>query len=200
MAAADFNGDGRLDLVVTSGSYSNQRLMIRLGNGDGTFGDPLFIGTGGYNVGAPAIGDFNGDGKLDLAVADGRSVYVLLGNGDGTFQTGVAYGTSYGGFSAAAADVNGDGKLDIITNGVSVFLGNGDGTFTNGGGVGQRTIIVLPHRNIGDFNGDGKLDLAVSSSTEIELLLGNGDGTFQSPTQIATELRPTRYGRLQRGW
>jgi hypothetical protein len=190
LAAADFNGDGKLDLVVTNVfSTSGHPPMVRLGNGDGTFGNPLFINATGYGEGAPAIGDFNGDGKLDLALADGGSVHVFLGNGDGTFQTDVIYPTSYGGFSAVAVDVNGDGKLDIVTNGVSVLLGHGDGTFSSFGGVNLVDNFSASNVNIADFNGDGKLDLAVYSSANavIETLLGNGDGTFQNPSQFATE-------------
>jgi hypothetical protein len=141
-------------------------------------------------VGVPAIGDFNGDGKLDLAVVDGRDVQVFLGNGDGTFQSEVTYSTAYGGLSAVTADVNGDGKLDIITDGVSVLLGNGDGTFTSFGGVSiGRNGFTAINVNLGDFNGDGKLDLAVYSSLNgaIDILLGNGNGTFQNPIPVATD-------------
>jgi hypothetical protein len=81
-----------------------------------------------------AVGDFNGDGKADLAVANysDHSVSVLLGNGDGTFQTHVDYATGSGPDSVAVGDFNGDGKADLaVTNdyAVSVLLGNGDGTF-----------------------------------------------------------------------
>jgi len=185
LAAADFNGDGKLDLLVTGNLNAGPGGAVYLGNGDGTFGSPQ-----SFNLvsplGNPAIGDFNGDGKLDLAVPDGASVHVLLGNGDGTFQAGVTYQTAYGGFSAAAADVNGDGKLDIVTDGVSVLLGNGDGTFTSDGGVNLDTGDYFASGvNIADFNGDGKLDVAVGDP--IYLLLGNGDGTFQNATLVASD-------------
>jgi hypothetical protein len=194
LATGDFNGDGKLDLVATGISYNyatSPSIDIFLGNGDGTFGSAIPIGDSapGGGFGTPAVGDFNGDGKLDLAVAGGTQnagpgVFVFLGNGDGTFQPGVIYTAS--GLSAAVADINGDGKLDIITDGVSVLLGNGDGTFTSAGGV---PINGNSGPLLGDFNGDGKLDVAVLAlnPNQIDLLLGNGNGTFQNPTQVATD-------------
>jgi hypothetical protein len=130
-----------------------------------------------------AVGDFNGDGKLDLAIANGE-IEVLLGNGDGTFQSPKIYPTTYQALSVSIADVNGDGKLDIITDGMDVLLGNGDGTFTKGSSVlviNSGNLISNPF--IGDFNGDGKLDVAIG----FWLLLGNGDGTFQNPVQLAND-------------
>jgi hypothetical protein len=147
---ADFNGDGKLDLVVT-GPHSS----IRLGNGDGTFGNPVFIGPQGFafSSGIPAVGDFDGDGKLDLAIPDVRDegVIVLLGNGDGTFHDPGFYETQmFGAPSVAVADINGDGKLDIVTGGVSVLLGNGDGTFrilgtltATGSWISQFPVLVV---------------------------------------------------------
>src|SRR6266478_4446530 len=143
-----------------------------------------------------AVGDFNGDGKADLAVVNfgDWNVYVLLGNGDGTFQAARSvYFASGGGFpwSIAAGDFNGDGKLDLVVsnygdNSLSVLLGNGDGTFqaplTSPVGTNPAQVTV------GDFNGDGKLDLAVSSvaNNTVAVLLGNGDGTFQAPQTFAS--------------
>jgi FG-GAP-like repeat/FG-GAP repeat/IPT/TIG domain len=137
-----------------------------------------------------AAGDFNGDGKLDLAVANvGGSVgavSILLGNGEGTFQPAVNYDAGSTPDSVAIGDFNGDGKLDLVVANhlgatVSVLLGNGDGTFQSAvayptGGANPSSVVV------GDFNGDGKLDLAVADIglNVVSVLLGKGDGIFQS--------------------
>jgi hypothetical protein len=134
-----------------------------------------------------AIGDFNHDGKLDLAVASGDSIQtvsVFLGNGDGTFQPQVRYAVGSFPYGVAAADVNLDGNLDLLVSNhnddtISVLLGNGDGTFQPQAifptGDGPTGIVVA------DFNGDGLPDLA-TASIGTAVLLGNGDGTFQPPT------------------
>ena len=161
-------------------------------------GSPFALGTNPLYV---ALGDFNGDGKLDVAVAIYTCVFgppcttpgvvsIFLGNGDGTFQPPVNYATGNGPDTLAVGDFNGDGKLDLAasnggSNSVSILLGNGDGTFQPhvdypvSGGPGWVAA--------GDFNGDGKLDLAVTESTNhVDILLGNGDGTFQPAVNYAT--------------
>ena len=155
-----------------------------------------------------AVGDFNGDGKADLAVANYGSdnVSVLLGNGNGTFQAAVNYAAGTSPHSVAVGDFNGDGKADLAvanygSNNVSVLLGNGNGTFqaavNYAAGTSPCSVAV------GDFNGDGKADLAVANygSNNVSVLLGNGNGTFQAAVNYAAGTDPSLGGGrgLQRG-
>ncbi|HEV2618320.1 MAG TPA: FG-GAP-like repeat-containing protein, partial [Acidobacteriaceae bacterium] len=186
--AADFNGDGKLDLAVTI--QSSNSVTIFLGHGDGTFtASPLSPATGSY-PNAIATGDFNGDGIADLAVVNGSSntVTILLGNGDGTF-TPTAHSPQTGSdpLSLVVGDFNGDGIQDVAVmnyygNSVSILLGNGDGTFSTG--AAQALGVYPSGIAAGDFNGDGIQDLAVTnySYSTVIVLLGKGDGTFTRTT------------------
>jgi hypothetical protein len=178
VAVADFNGDGILDLaVVLLGSNIDQgTIKILLGKGDGSFQAGQ-----GYSVGvhpaAVAVGDFNGDGILDLAVADGGA-NILLGNGDGTFQPAKNYAAASFPLSIAVGDFNGDGIPDLAVGTqndmVSILLGNGDGTFQ---AAKSYPVGIGPHSlAVGDFNGDGMLDLSVANDFgTVTILLNAGD-------------------------
>ena len=193
LVAADFNGDGKLDLMV--GGVSPTRLLF--GNGDGTFQSPVGSinwANGGGPIAPLLAADFNHDGKMDAAgTTSAFTLEVFLGNGSGKFQPPISYpipGASSGGLTAA--DFNGDGKLDIAVAAgmeIDVFLGNGDGTFQSPGRYqltfgadGQVDWIVA-----GDFNGDGKIDLAAGGGNGdgvLYVFLGNGDGTFSTPVDF----------------
>jgi len=203
-AVGDFNKDGKLDLVTTNNS--NQRgLGLVLGNGDGTFQTPSAID--GYNVedagfGGIVAGDFNKDGNLDFAVLSLSgpvqvSVYLNDGSGHFTLNHSYAVGTAvvHVPRSVAAADLNSDGNLDLIVPDVSnwavaVLYGNGNGTFQNAVDFPAAVPNVTAPTGVavGDFNKDGKPDIAVASATGccplaggISVLLNSGNGTFQSP-------------------
>lgn len=132
-------------------------------------------------------GDFNRDGKLDVAVI-GDYLSVLLGNGDGTFQAPVNYTAISQ--SIAIGDFNGDGNLDLVigneSNSVSVFLGNGDGTFQPPRSS-ETTSSCCSFIAGADLNGDHKMDIVVIDFPDISILLGNGDGTFQAPIDIQND-------------
>jgi hypothetical protein len=168
MAAADLNSDGCIDLIVVN---TNQNplsqpgsISILLGQCDGTFRVAPEV-TVGERPGSVAVGDLNGDGLLDLAVANafGNPMSILLGNGDGTFKA--APDVAVSGEEVVMADFNGDGLQDLAvsslnTNYVTILLGQGDGTFKVKllVGVGQAPESMVQ----GDFNGDGLPDLATA--------------------------------------
>jgi len=190
LAIADFNADGKLDIVVANTGSSDASVL--LGRGDGTF-HPSVSFPAGLTPSQVLVADFNGDNKPDLVLlqpGDGNTqaaqISVLLGNGDGTFQgpkvTTLSPSTGY----FVAADFNRDKKADLIVTSsdpstgaltLEILVGNGDGTF--------QPAKLLPSNvastvfAVADFNGDGNPDLAIVVPNGAQLLLSNGDGTFQ---------------------
>jgi hypothetical protein len=201
-AVGDFNGDGKPDLAVVSscpkrfnGGCSNDTVTILLGNGDGTFTVGNAYSTGGLDPEGIVVGDFNGDGKLDLAVANDNgsttvTVGVMLGNGDGTFAPVTTYpSVGSAGVGLALGDLNGDGVLDLVVSNattVSLLLGNKDGTFKAATTYPAFANGIIDGLAVGDFNTDGRLDVAVVEynlpNNDVAILLGNGDGSLRSPT------------------
>lgn len=208
LVLADFDGDGKPDVAVAAGD-----VWILLSRGGGSFRTPVRIPIPmGNNLTAVAASlaaaDFNGDGKQDLVVGTGDGVYVFLGNGDGTFKAPVQYTTGGNVSSIAVADFNGDGKLDIAACGYSssppananagILLGNGNGTFQSvkslpGFGAGPHWLVA------GDFNKDGKMDLAIANEGDpaygtdnggVLVFLGQGNGSFQNPVNYPAGINP----------
>lgn len=198
-AFGDFNGDGNVDLVL---GVQNQNLAKEvksfLGDGQGNFKlQSTWRDENCDAAGVITAGDFNRDGKLDLAIRGGR-LCIYLGNGDGTF-TQVSQATTEIGGGMVMGDFNGDGKLDVAVlqapltnnnnNGLAVYvlLGNGDGTFKFPRKVySDPTTLPCGNFKVGDFKGDGTLDLAFcDESGEVVILLGKGDGTFPDFAELS---------------
>jgi hypothetical protein len=187
VAVGDFNNDTILDLAVAN-LFSNN-VSILIGNGNGTFVDTPAVNFGvGNQPLSVAVGDFNNDTILDLAVANlfSNNVSILLGNGDGTFADtpAVTFGVGDGPASVVVGDFNNDTILDLavanqLSDNISILIGNGNGTFVIPAvnfGVGNQPLSVA----VGDFNNDTIQDLATANvnSNNVSILIGNGNGTF----------------------
>jgi VCBS repeat protein/PASTA domain-containing protein len=202
VAIGDVNGDGKADLVtgnaVMLGRFPTSNVAVLVNRGDGSFAARVEYPIGlGHGLASVAIGDLNGDGKLDVvAINEGpESVSVLLNSGNG-FQLPVDYAAGSLPQSIAIGDLNGDGKADLaIANrfgsSVSVLLNSGNGGF-------QPKVDYASGSNpqsvtIGDLNGDGKADLATANAvaTTVSILLGRGDGSFSAKVDSDVGLVPS---------
>jgi hypothetical protein len=184
LVAADFNGDGKLDLAVVNRADAN--VYVFLGDGTGHFAAPILTQAldGGSLTHSIAVGDFDGDGKLDMAVTNSssndhvasRNLAILIGHGDGTFT--VSQRSLQGpSVSVAAADFDGDGKLDlVIADLATVYTLHGDGH-----GVFDAPVDISENQSpsfvaVGDFNRDGKPDLAIAlANGNVGIRLGTGN-------------------------
>ncbi|PYJ03502.1 MAG: hypothetical protein DME25_12075, partial [Verrucomicrobia bacterium] len=166
---------------------------------------PNFVAAGMFAAGnqpvAVAVGDFNGDGKTDVVVANqfSANVSVLLGQGNGSFQPAVNYAAGAGPSAVAVGDFNGDGKVDLVVTDLGstvvwVLLGNGNGTFQ--APVSFDAADTAQSVTVGDFDRNGKLDLAVANRGlgAVSVLAGNGDGSFAAPTTYLTGTDPLFVG------
>jgi hypothetical protein len=202
---ADVNGDGRADILVldvgptladAAAPTYGPAVTALLGDGDGSFQQPINTPIG-FEPDDMVAGDFNGDGRTDIALTDtSGNVHILLGTGAGGFTpldsfAGGAETGDPGLGSMAVGDLNGDGTLDLAvgnwTNGtVSIFLGAGDGTFTAGPTLATTSPNAIA---IGDLNHDGIPDIAVAAygiDGTVSVFLGKGDGTFTGLAPFTT--------------
>jgi hypothetical protein len=174
LTSGDFNNDGNKDVAVCRGTSTSGSVTVLFGNGTGSFGTPVHYVTG---LGPRSVkaADFNGDGNLDLAVAnyDSNNISILLGSSTGTFATAINYNVISQPTSLVCVDIDGDTKIDLAvtnSNNVSILKGSGLGTFSGGvnftipGGSGLRLIAS-------NFNNDTKVDLAVTQYNGMAVFL-----------------------------
>ena len=195
LAAADFNGDGKLDLAAIDANTNS--VLVLLGDGAGGFLTAAGSPSTGINPVSIAAGDLNGNGIPDLVVANSgdNTISALLGNGDGSFTAQTPLATGSTPISVAIGDLKNNGKADLAVanfggNAITVYLGDGSGNFTAAASpvTGTDPAAIA----IGDFNGDGVADLATANfgDSTLTVLLGKGDGTFTAAAAPAVGSYP----------
>ncbi|MCX6624251.1 MAG: VCBS repeat-containing protein, partial [Acidobacteria bacterium] len=200
--SGDYNKDGKPDIAVLLQAYTYQGVnetsgvKVLPGKGDGTFGNSIFTALPGESPVGFAQADFNGDGRMDLAVAFYDStVLILLGSGDGKFVAGTTFKTGSSLTNIGAADINGDGKADLQVLGTGpdrayLYPGNGDGSFKT---VVPIDLPATANYVIGtDLNADGIIDLVYSFtySSTVGVALGKGNGAFGPLTSYLASNEP----------
>ncbi|MES2591522.1 MAG: T9SS type A sorting domain-containing protein [Bacteroidota bacterium] len=170
--SADFNGDGNADIAKPHLGTDN--LSILLGTGTGSFSSSTISASlnGPLSI---TSADYNGDSIADLAIANynGGNVSVFLGNGSGSFAPSVYYSVGPYPSNIISADFNGDSKPDLVFDHFIVLLNTGTGNFTSPISYGVNGPIIS-----GDFNVDGKADIAIGGFGDVKIALGLGTGSF----------------------
>ena len=193
---ADMNGDGKLDIIT--GNQTTPSFSVLLNNGNGTFAAKTDYSVSTTYAEGLTVGDFNGDGRPDVAVSDSNNISVSLQSVSGGFPTSTSYAAGSGTLDIANADFNGDGRPDLVTANegsynVSVYINNGDGTFASK--ITYATQVYPWSVRTADMNGDGFTDIIstneYSSSSSVSVLLGKGDGTFENQKILNTTVSPS---------
>jgi hypothetical protein len=194
LATSDFDRDGHLDLAVVQRNWT--QVLILRGNGKGTFTTGEILPGGLGELTAVVPGDFNRDGRPDLAVTDHfySQVLIFLSRPDGSFGSARRFDVGDRPTNIVVADFDGDDRLDLATpndlsytEGVSLLMGNGDGTFQPARSLPISPIDQATALTTGDFNGDGRADLATTNGGDrVTVHLGNGTGTFATPQRYGT--------------